>query len=257
MYVAGPDKETITKHGELNHSNSGQSRFKKIAKWIGFTITSLFAISVLLVVAFRWVNPPTSSFMLQQQIKVTWADENSPELQYKWVGWDEISDYTKVATITSEDQRFPQHNGFDFEAIQDAIKESQRGEQLRGASTITQQVAKNLFLWPGRSYLRKGIEAYFTVLIEFFWSKKRILEIYLNIAQFGRGVYGVEAASNTYFNTTAANLDMAQSALLVTALPSPSRYNLGDPSNYMIERRNWVLRYMFYLGNTSYLKQLE
>lgn len=179
------------------------------------------------------------------------------EIQHRWVEWDHISDYVKMAAITSEDQRFPFHNGFDFEAIREAIEESRSGEDLRGASTITQQVAKNLYLWTGRSFIRKGIEAYFTVLIELFWTKKRILEIYLNIAEFGPGVFGVEAAARTYFGTNAAAMDMMQSALLITALPSPKRYDLGDPSPYMIERRNWILRYMFLLGNRDYLKNLE
>jgi len=145
----------------------------------------------------------------------------------------------------------------DMDAIEQAIDEHQRGESLRGASTITQQTAKNLFLWPGQSFVRKGIEAYFALLMEGLLSKKRILEIYLNIAEFGNGVYGVKAASDIYFNTEPADLDMMQSALMVTALPSPRRYNLADPSPYMIERRNWILQYMFYLGNTDYLKKLE
>lgn len=209
-----------------------------------------------LVLAFRWINPPISSYMLQQQYVGTAANENGIEISQEWVAWQDISDYAKLAAITSEDQRFPFHYGFDLEAIEQAIDESQRGEQLRGASTITQQVAKNLFLWQGRSFIRKGIEAYFTLLIELFWSKERILEMYLNIAEFGPGVFGIESAAERYFNTSAHSLSMTQSALMMTALPSPKRYNLSDPSPYMIERRNWILRYMFLLGNTSYLDNL-
>ncbi|MDR8391079.1 monofunctional biosynthetic peptidoglycan transglycosylase [Aliifodinibius sp. S!AR15-10] len=231
--------------------------FLRLLKWFFGTTILLVFISFLLVLSFRWINPPTSSYMIQQKYELQNDNGESLEIKYQWVGWDQISDYVKVAAITSEDQRFPEHNGFDFEAIEKALEESQRGDNLRGASTITQQVAKNMFLWPGRSFIRKGIEAYFTVLIELCWSKRRILEIYLNIAEFGAGVFGVEAAASTYFGIPASKLSMLQSALLITALPSPKRYNLHNPSPYMIKRRNWVLRYMHLLGNRDYLDRLE
>lgn len=237
-------------------SQKRRSIFWKIFKWPGIILFWLWIISIGLVVAFRWVNPPVSAFMIQRTLQAGWNNNQAFHLEYEWVDWENISDYMKVAAITSEDQRFPEHNGFDLEAIEQAIEEKQDGEQLRGASTISQQVAKNLYLWPGHSFIRKGIEAYFTVLIELFWTKQRILEIYLNIAEFGDGIYGVQAAGTTFFNTPAGQLSMMQSALMVTALPSPRRYNLANPSPYMIERRNWVLEYMFYLGNTNYLKKL-
>lgn len=195
--------------------------------------------------------------MLQRQLEVYWNDDQDLDINYEWVDWEEISQYVKVAAITSEDQRFADHWGLDLDAIEKAIDEHQKGESLRGASTITQQTAKNLFLWPGQSFIRKGIEAYLSLLMEGLLSKKRILEIYLNIAEFGNGVYGVKAASEIYFKAKPAELDMIKSALLITALPSPRRYNLADPSPYMIKRRNWILQYMFYLGNTDYLKKLE
>lgn len=220
-------------------------------------ILSFIYITFLSVLVLKWIAPPTSSFMIQRNIAAWWNNEESFELHYDWADWEEISPYVKVAAITSEDQRFAEHWGLDLEAIQEAVDEYQKGESLRGASTITQQVAKNLFLWPGQSYFRKGIEAYLSLLIEALWSKKRILEIYLNIVEFGNGVYGVKAASETYFNANAQNLNMIQSALMITALPSPRRYNLANPSPYMIDRRNWILQYMFYLGNTDYLKKLE
>lgn len=238
-------------------NRASRIRFKRLLKWFAYAVFLLMVISILLVLTFRWVNPPTSSYMIQQENALQVNNGESIEISYRWVDWDQISEYVKVAAITSEDQRFPEHNGFDFEAIEKALEESERGEDLRGASTITQQVAKNMFLWPGRSYIRKGIEAYYTVLIELFWSKKRILEIYLNIAEFGPGVFGVEAAAQTYFNTSAANLNMPQSALMITALPSPKRYNLQNPSPYMIRRRNWILSYMHLLGNTDYLDRIE
>ena len=229
----------------------------KIIKIIAAVFVVLFSLSLTVVFLLKWVNPPTSSFMLQRQLSAEWNNEDTFSLSYSWTDWEHISPYVKVAAITSEDQRFAEHWGLDVTAIQDAIEEHQKGEDLRGASTITQQVAKNLFLWSGQSFIRKGIEAYFALIIELFWSKKRILEVYLNIAEFGNGIYGVKAASNTYFNTEPENLDMLQCALMVTALPSPRRYNLADPSPYMINRRNWILQYMFYLGNTDYLKRLE
>lgn len=236
-----------------NGDQRKQPDYPTILRWIGFVFLLVVAASISIVILLRWINPPTTSFMIRKSIQ----SSQSGGIAYRWVDWDNISDYVKIAAITSEDQRFPQHNGFDFEAIEKALQESRQGDRLRGASTITQQTAKNLFLWPGRSIIRKGIEAYFTMLIELFWSKKRILEVYLNVAQFGRNTFGVEAASRTYFHTSAAHLNMAQSALLVTALPSPERYDLADPSPYMVERRNWVLRQMFHLGNTSYLGQLD
>jgi len=231
--------------------------FKKAAKLLAAALIAFIYLSFLSVLLLKWFHPPTSAFMLQRQLEVSLDDNQDFEINYEWAEWQEISPYVKVAAITSEDQRYADHWGLDMDAIEQAIDEHQRGESLRGASTITQQTAKNLFLWPGQSFVRKGIEAYFALLMEGLLSKKRILEIYLNIAEFGNGVYGVKAASNIYFNTEPSDLDMMQSALMVTALPSPRRYNLADPSPYMIERRNWILQYMFYLGNTDYLKKLE
>lgn len=228
----------------------------RVAKYFLSLVTAFLYLSFIAVLLLKWFSPPTTSFMLQRQLEA-WNNNEELEIKYEWADWDQISPYLKVAAVTSEDQRFAEHWGLDLKAIEEAYNEYQEGESLRGASTITQQVAKNLFLWPGQSFIRKGIEAYFSLLIELMWSKKRILEVYLNIVEFGNGVYGAEAASQTYFNTDAGDLTMIQSALMVTALPSPRRYNLAKPSPYMIDRRNWVLQYMFYLGNTDYLKKLE
>lgn len=242
---------------ESGDIQKNKSPFKKAAKLITAALAAFVYLSFLSVLLLKWFQPPTTAFMLQRQLEVYWDGKQDLEIHYEWTDWEEISPYVKVAAITSEDQRFADHWGLDLDAIEQAIDEHQRGESLRGASTITQQTAKNLFLWPGQSFIRKGIEAYFALLLEGLLSKKRILEIYLNIAEFGNGVYGVTAASEVYFNTSPQNLDMIQSALMVTALPSPRRYNLADPSPYMIERRNWILQYMFYLGNTEYLKKLN
>lgn len=242
---------------EQEEPTTSEPGFKPYLKAAGWTATGCVLLLVLTIFMLRWINPPTSSFMIQRSFSAWWNEEENFELHNEWVNYDDISPYIKMAVITAEDQRFPDHRGFDLESIEEAISEHQQGKRLRGASTITQQVAKNLFLWPGQSFIRKGLEAGITVLIELFWPKKRILEVYLNIAEFGDGVYGVEAACQQYFGTSAANLDMARCALLATVLPSPKRMNLRNPSSYMRQRRDWILQYMFYLGNKEYLKRLE
>lgn len=242
---------------ETTNFKKKKSTKVKVVKFLAAALISFIYISFLSVLLLKWFNPPTTSFILQRHMEAYWNDNSDFKIKYDWASWDQISPYVKVAAITSEDQRYAEHWGLDLNAIEKAIDEHRKGESLRGASTITQQTAKNLFLWPGQSFIRKGIEAYFALLMEALLSKKRILEIYLNIAEFGNGVYGVKAAAQTYFNTHPDNLNMMQSALMVTALPSPRRYNLADPSPYMISRRNWILQYMFYLGNTEYLEKLE
>lgn len=228
-------------------------RFLSGIIYLGITV---FAGSIFLVLSFRWIDPPTSSFMIQRQFEA-WNAEKDFKLYHQWSDWQDISPEIKMAAIASEDQNFAAHWGLDLNSIQKAINEYERGEGLRGASTITQQTAKNLFLWPNQSYLRKGVETYFALLIELLWPKERILEVYLNIIEFGDGIYGVNAAAQEYFSTTPAQLSDWQSALMVTALPAPKRYDLANPSNYMMERRMWVLQYMDFLGNAAYLDRLE
>lgn len=228
----------------------------RILRWTAKVLGILVICSIISVLLMRWINPPATSFMMQRSVSAWWNGEEDFALYYDWTDWDQISSNVKMAAITSEDQNFANHWGIDVSSVQKALEEYERGDNLRGASTITQQTAKNLFLWPAKSYLRKGIEAYFALLIELYWPKKRILEVYLNIAEFGDGVYGVHAAAAQYFNTTPARLSRAQSALMVTALPAPRRYNLANPSGYMLQRRNWVMRYMNLLGNERYLEKL-
>jgi len=215
---------------------------------IGFVITSTF-----LVLAMRWVPPPTTSFMLQRRISAVFTGKKNFHISYQWIGWDKIPSHTKLAVVAAEDQKFPHHIGFDFESIGEAVKERTNGDRLRGASTISQQVAKNLFLWPGQSFVRKGLEAYFTVLIEVLWPKKRILEVYLNIAEFGNGVFGVKAASIIFFNKSPSKLYRYQSALLAAVLPSPLRFHANRPSAYVWNRSSWILWHMRLLGR-DYLK---
>jgi monofunctional biosynthetic peptidoglycan transglycosylase len=214
-------------------------------------VTALLAaamLSVVVVLAFRWLPVPTTAFMIR---------DTEPGPAHDWVPWSEISGHAAVAVIAAEDQKFPVHDGFDFAAIDKAITDAGRGRRQRGASTISQQVAKNLFLWPGQSWFRKGLEVWFTIWIEALWSKQRILEVYLNSAEFGRGVWGVEAASRHYFGKPAARLTRHEAALLAAVLPSPKRLRVANPSAYVRRRQDWILGQMQGLGGTSLLKGLD
>ena len=208
----------------------------------------LLAVSILPVVALRWLPPPTSAFMLQQYARMHLNNQNSVKIHYRWVDLRNTSPHAVRAVIAAEDQKFPYHWGFDREAITEAWVERRNGTRVRGASTITQQVAKNLFLWPGKSFVRKGIEAYFTVLIEVFWTKTRIVEVYLNIAQFGRNIYGISEASKIFFGKSPSRLSQRQCALLAAALPNPTRLRIDRPSDYMQQRSHWILNEMSRIG---------
>jgi monofunctional biosynthetic peptidoglycan transglycosylase len=179
-----------------------------------------------------------------------------PGIRYRWTDWATIAPAMRLAAVAAEDQKFPQHRGFDFESIQDAIRHPGRRGRLRGASTITQQVARNLFLWRGRSLVRKGIEVYFTLLLEACWSKRRILEVYLNVAELGDGIYGVAAASEAFFGKRAAGLQAGEAALLAAVLPNPRRLSVRAPSPYVWERATWIEGQMVQLGGPAYLRAL-
>ena len=210
--------------------------------------------SVIVVVTLRWIDPPTSAFMLADRIDAMTGQ--SYPLRHRWTDWERIATPMKVAVMASEDQSFPDHRGFDFKSIDKALEERERG-RVRGASTISQQVAKNLFLWSGRSWIRKGLEAYFTLLIEVCWPKQRILEVYLNIAQFGRGIYGVGAASETFFRKPPARLNSYDAALLAAVLPNPIRLKANAPSRYVRSRQEWIVTQMRRLGGGAMLKRLD
>ena len=180
------------------------------------------------------------------------ALEESARQEYRWVPMERIAPVAALAVVAGEDQTFPTHSGFDFASIETAIREGREGGRLRGASTISQQVAKNLFLWPGKSFVRKGIEAYFTVLIETIWPKRRILEVYLNIAEFGRGVFGIAAASEAFYKKTPDRLTRTQSALLAAALPNPRQLRIDRPSPYMRARAGWILNQMNQLNPPAF-----
>lgn len=211
------------------------------AGWIGF--------SVLLVLLLRFLDPPVWSWLIQREL---FPPDGYPESYvHEWVARERISPSMQLAVIAAEDQRFAQHGGFDFKAIQRALDQSLAGGRLRGASTLTQQTAKNLFLWSGRSWLRKALEAWFALLLELLWDKGRILEVYLNIVEFGPGIYGVEAAGRYYFGTPARQLGPLQAARLAAVLPNPYRYRAQPPSPYVEDRSRWILRQMRQLGDVT------
>ncbi|MGQ9425682.1 monofunctional biosynthetic peptidoglycan transglycosylase [Gilvimarinus sp. F26214L] len=202
---------------------------------------AVFALaSFLSVLALRWVAPPTAGIIVQRQ----WEDPSEAIHSFQWTPLRDISPEMLRAVIAAEDQRFFMHWGFDFDQLQKALMESSAGGRLRGASTITQQTAKNLFLWNGRSYTRKALEAWFTLLMEVLWSKERILEVYLNIVEFGPRVYGVAAASQAHFRKPASQLTPEEAALLAAVLPNPHRMQASAPSPYVQERQAWILEHM-------------
>ena len=215
------------------------------------------AASVLAVASLRWINPPFTAFMAEAQA-AAWSNRDANYVyRHSWVDLDRISPNLPLAVVAAEDQKFPEHWGFDVPAIEKAYALNQHSHKVRGASTISQQVAKNLFLWSGRSYFRKGLEAYFTLLIEALWPKRRILEVYLNIAEFGYGTYGAEAAAQRFFHKPAARLSRGDAAALAAVLPSPERFSAVAPSRYVQQRREWILGQMQALGGPEMLDEVD
>jgi monofunctional glycosyltransferase len=231
----------------------------RFLKWIAIAILSCVVLSVLAVATLRWVNPPTSAFMLENRLTALSDGDHAYRTDYEWVDLENISPHAAIAVVASEDQQFPFHAGFDLNSIRESVRASEKGKKkhVRGASTISQQVAKNLFLWNGYSFIRKGLEAYLTVIMELTWPKERILEVYLNIAEFGRGIYGVQAASVRFFHKPASHLSSSEAATLAAVLPNPIRMHADKPSAYVSERREQILGQMRALGGASYLQALE
>ena len=209
-------------------------------------------LGVVLVLPWRWIAPPTTAFIARAQIDADQA--GGARVYQRWLSWKEISPHLAIAVVAAEDQKFPSHHGFDFESISKAVRD--RFSRPRGASTISQQVAKNLFLWRERSFFRKGLEAYLTVLIEGLWPKRRILEVYLNVAEFGPGVFGAGAASEVLLDKRAVNLTPQDAALLAAVLPSPGRMSPNRPSDYVRKRAGEIQEEVRSLGGTSYLSGL-
>jgi monofunctional biosynthetic peptidoglycan transglycosylase len=220
----------------------------------------MFCLAVLLmpiplILGMRWVDPPTTAFMMQTKFAL-YADDKPYGIKHRWVDYGKISAPMRLAVVAAEDQRFPVHAGFDWKAIMRATRNNGVGKRIKGASTISQQVAKNLFLWRGRSWFRKGLEAWLTVLIEWLWPKQRILEVYLNVAQFGPRTFGVGAAAPQVFKKPAAKLSASEAALLTAVLPAPTQFSAAQPSSYVRSRQYAILRHMGRLG-PRYLQTIE
>lgn len=231
---------------------SGSSLGKRIFRFLWKTALWFIGLSLFFVALFRFVPVPVTPLMiirLGEQL----ADGKDLRLKHDWVSMDEISKNLPLAVVCSEDQNFMNHSGFDIKAIERSIDASKRGaKRVRGASTISQQTAKNLFLWPGRSWIRKGFEVYFTVLIEFAWDKERIMEVYLNSIEMGDGIYGAEAAARHYWKTSAKNLSKRQAAAIAAVLPNPRRYSANPPGPYVQSRIGWITGQMSQWGTLRF-----
>ena len=211
--------------------------------------------SLLVVLALRWIDPPGTALMAERKVQ-SWLDGQPIDLQRSWRPWRELPDDLKIAVIAAEDQKFAEHWGFDVAAIRQAMAHNAGGGNLRGASTISQQVAKNLFLWSGRSWPRKALEARFTGLIELLWPKQRILEVYLNSVEWSDGVFGAEAAARHHFKIGAPYLSAQQASLLAAVLPNPRGWSASRPNTHVQRRANWIRRQSQQLGGSHYLNQL-
>lgn len=218
--------------------------FKFIRKFILF----IFVFQLLYIIVLKWINPP---FTITQLVELV----EQKKFQRDYISSSDMGRNIKLAVVASEDQKFPTHNGFDLDGIQKAFESNQKGKKLRGGSTISQQVAKNIFLWQGRSYVRKGLEAYFTFMIEKIWGKERILEMYLNTSEMGIGVFGVEAAAEYYFNKSAKDLTKNEAARIAAALPSPKKYNVNPPSSYISNRAKNIEKQMRNIQGSAKLEE--
>ena len=225
----------------------------KLLKWL---VLGSFIFLFLLLLIFRWVPLPTSSYIFHQDYQAWQHPRIYKPARYQWIDWQEMPKEVALAAIAAEDQRFPNHWGFDLTEIYQALEKRKQGKTLRGASTISQQMTKNLFLWNGRSMVRKGMEMLLTFMVELTWSKQRILEVYLNIVQFGDVIYGIQAGSHAHFNKTPAELTTEEAALLIAVLPTPSISNVQDPSPNLRKRQQWILKQMKQLGGVRYLNKL-
>lgn len=219
------------------------SKFKRLSRLFGRLLLWFFAITIFWVLIYRFINPPLTYLMIQRGVERK-IDGKDWKMERSWLSIEELSDNLKLAAVAGEDARFMEHWGFDLEALEKAMEKNRKSKKLRGGSTISQQTAKNVFLWPGRSYIRKGFEAYFTALIELLWGKKRILEVYLNVIEMGDGIYGAEAASQKYFGRSAKSMSRQQAALLVAVLPNPIRWSPSRPTSYIYYKQGLILRNM-------------
>ena len=224
------------------------TRWRRLLGWLGKLLLAALVSSIVSVALLRFIDPPMWTWRLERAL---FPPAKVAEVKHDWVPLERISRELQLAVIAAEDQRFADHNGFDMDAISSALKHNQQSRRVRGASTLSQQTAKNLFMWSDRSFLRKGIEAWFTLLMELGWDKSRILEVYLNIVEFGPGIYGAEAAAKHYFGKSAARLTRYEASLLAAALPNPWRYRVKPPSPYVQQRSAWIRRQMSQLGQVT------
>jgi monofunctional biosynthetic peptidoglycan transglycosylase len=222
-------------------------------KYLKRVILFFFLSSIGVTILYRFFNPPITYLMLQRVFE-QWSNGKDAKMDKEWKQLGEISPSLPIAVVASEDQLFMEHWGFDFKSIEKAYENNQKKKRrtVRGASTISQQVAKNVFLWPGRSWIRKGLEVYFTLLIEVLWDKPRIMEVYLNVTEMGDGIYGVERASRNYFKRGANKVSRTQAALIAAILPNPRKYSAVRPSAYIKKRQEWILRNMDYIGSLKF-----
>ena len=225
-----------------------------LIKFIKFILYGI-GVSIVTVILLKFVPVWVTPTMIDRKFTALFEGKDS-EIHSDWESYDNISKEAALAVVASEDQLFPDHNGFDFDAMYGAFRHNLRGKRIKGASTISQQVAKNVFLWQGRSYLRKGLEVYFTTLIELIWGKERILEVYLNVAETGKMTFGVEAASMRFYGHPANSLSRIEAARIAAVLPSPNRFSITNPSGYVQRRTNFITRQMRGLGGKAYLKNL-
>lgn len=223
------------------------SPLKRVGRLLGKVLLWFLALSILWVLLYRFVNPPFTFLMVQRNVERK-LDGKPGKITKTWVKFDAISDNMKRAAVAAEDQLFLKHLGFDIKAIEKAYENNAKGKKVRGGSTISQQTAKNVFLWPGRSFIRKGFEVYFTLLIELLWSKERILEVYLNVIEMGDGIYGAEAASRAYYGKSCANLTKGEAALIAACFPNPLRWNPKKATPYIYHRQGLILKNMRRLG---------
>jgi monofunctional biosynthetic peptidoglycan transglycosylase len=230
--------------------------WERVWKYLKLTMLIFFISTISVTILYRFINPPVTLLMIIRVFQ-QWGDGKDAKMTKKWKDLKDISPSMATAVIASEDQLFLEHWGFDFKSIEKAYENNQKKKRrtVRGASTISQQVAKNVFLWPGRSWIRKGFEVYFTVLIEVLWDKQRILEVYLNVIEMGDGVYGAEAASQKYFKRNAKKLSRSQAALIAAILPNPIKFSATRPSTYVLGRQQWILKNMEYIGEINFGKK--
>ncbi|MEO8773013.1 MAG: monofunctional biosynthetic peptidoglycan transglycosylase [Gelidibacter sp.] len=224
---------------------------KRLFKFFLKLILWLLAIPIIAVIIFKWVPVPATPLMLVRYFEQKKSDKETV-WKHDWVSLEEISKNLQLAVICSEDQNFLKHNGFDMKAIEKAYDRNKKGKKIRGASTISQQTAKNVFLFPHRSWVRKGLETYVTFFIELIWSKERIMEVYLNSIEMGNGIYGAEAASKYWFKKSASNLSKSEAAAIAAILPRPLKYRANPPTVYIANRKLWIMKQMSFHGTLNY-----